>query len=57
MKLTDKPAVAIGGINAENALQLKGGTEVAGIAVSSAICASADPYQAAKKLREIVDTF
>ena len=56
VKLTDKPAVAIGGINASNAEQLKD-TGVAGIAVSSAICAAEDPYKAAKELREIVDKF
>jgi len=32
-------------------------TGVAGIAVSSAICAAEDPYKAAKELREIVDKF
>lgn len=48
---TDKPVVAIGGISADNIERLKG-TGVSGVAVSSAICAAADPHKAAKILRE-----
>jgi thiamine-phosphate pyrophosphorylase len=51
LEKTDKPAVAIGGINAENVLQLKN-CGLAGVAVSSAVCASADPYMSARMLRE-----
>jgi len=51
-----KPAVAIGGIGASNIAQLKG-TGVTGVAVSSAICASADPEKAASLLREQVERF
>lgn len=56
MSLTDKPAVAIGGINAGNVMQLKG-SGVCGVAVSSAICAADDPYMATKQLRDLVDEF
>lgn len=52
---TDIPAVAIGGINAENAGNLKG-IGLAGIAVSSALCAAENPYEAARALRAVVDT-
>jgi len=51
-----KPAVAIGGICAENIAQLSG-TGVTGVAVSSAICAAENPYEAARALREQVDNF
>jgi thiamine-phosphate pyrophosphorylase len=51
LQKTDKPAVAIGGINAQN-IELLRGTGINGVAVSSAICAAADPYEAAKILRE-----
>lgn len=47
----NKPAVAIGGIGISNIAQLNG-TGISGVAVSSAICASADPYGAASALRE-----
>ena len=50
----DIPVVAIGGINADNAVMLKG-TGIAGIAVVGAIFASADIKAAAKKLAEICD--
>ena len=50
----DIPVVAIGGINADNAVTLKG-TGIAGIAVVGAIFASADIKAAAKKLAEICD--
>lgn len=51
---TDIPAVAIGGISADNAHQLCG-KGLAGIAVSSAVCAAADPYAAASALRSIAE--
>jgi len=51
---TDKPAVAIGGITKDNISQLCG-IGLAGVAVSSAICASDDPYKAAKELRELAE--
>mgnify|MGYP002533654069 CR=1 FL=1 len=50
----DIPVVAIGGINADNAVTLKG-TGIAGIAVVGAIFASADIKDAAKELAEICD--
>lgn len=50
MDAADKPAVAIGGINSENILRLKG-SGISGVAVSSAICAASDPFAAAKELR------
>ena len=50
----DIPVVAIGGINADNAVTLKG-TGIAGIAVVGAIFASADIKAAAKELAEICD--
>ena len=50
----DIPVVAIGGINADNAVTLKG-TGIAGIAVVGAIFASADIKGAAKELAEICD--
>lgn len=54
LKMTDRPAVAIGGINAGNIMQLKG-TGVSGVAVSSAVCASDDPYRAAEMLRQMAE--
>ena len=48
------PVVAIGGITAENAVQLKG-TGIAGIAVVSAIFAQPDPEQAAAELKTIAE--
>lgn len=48
------PVVAIGGITAENAVQLKG-TGIAGIAVVSAIFAQPDPEQAATELKTIAE--
>jgi thiamine-phosphate pyrophosphorylase len=56
LKNTDKPAVAIGGIGLSNIDQLAG-TGVSGVAVSSAICAAEDPYNAALQLRKKVDEF
>ena len=50
----DIPVVAIGGINADNAVTLKG-TGIAGIAVVGAIFASADIKAAAKELAGICD--
>ena len=50
----DIPVVAIGGINADNAVTLEG-TGIAGIAVVGAIFASADIKGAAKELAEICD--
>jgi thiamine-phosphate diphosphorylase len=48
--LTDLPLVAIGGINEENAAEvIQAGAD--GLAVVSAICASADPEQAARTLK------
>jgi thiamine-phosphate pyrophosphorylase len=51
-----KPSVAIGGISTDNIDHLKG-AGVSGVAVSSAICASADPCEAAKILRAKVEKF
>lgn len=51
VKLTAKPAVAIGGINAENIHTLYG-AGLSGVAVSSCICAAEDPARAAAELRE-----
>ena len=48
--LVDLPSVAIGGINAGNAGQLRGGG-IEGLAVVSAICAADDPGAAARELR------
>ena len=50
----DIPVVAIGGINADNAVSLEG-TGIAGIAVVGAIFASADIKAAARELAEICD--
>lgn len=50
----DIPVVAIGGINADNTVTLKG-TGIAGIAVVGAIFASADIKAAAKELAGICD--
>ena len=50
----DIPVVAIGDINADNAVTLEG-TGIAGIAVVGAIFASADIMAAAKELAEICD--
>lgn len=46
------PVVAIGGINKDNIMQLKG-TGVDGVAVISAIFAKKDVYQATKELRAL----
>lgn len=46
------PVVAIGGINEENLLELKG-TGVSGVAVISAIFAKADVCEAARKIRKL----
>ncbi|RKS25039.1 thiamine-phosphate pyrophosphorylase [Flavobacterium endophyticum] len=52
-KLTDKPLIAIGGMNAANAeAALKAGADC--IAVVSAICAAADPQKAAYELKNIL---
>ncbi|MBK1668379.1 thiamine phosphate synthase [Rhodovibrio sodomensis] len=50
-QLVDLPSVAIGGLNASNAGQLRG-SGIEGLAVVSAICAAADPAQAARELRQ-----
>ena len=50
------PVVAIGGINETNILQLAG-SGVHGAAVVSAIMRSSDPGAAARRLRELSDTF
>ncbi len=48
------PAVAIGGVTASNAAEaIRGGA--AGVAVISAIFGAADPEQAARELRQIID--
>jgi thiamine-phosphate pyrophosphorylase len=49
-----KPAVAIGGINAETLPQLFD-CGIAGIAVSSALCASEEPYNTAKELTGLLE--
>lgn len=49
----DIPVVAIGGINSENVLKLKG-TGIDGIAVVSAIYGAEQPCKAAKELLELV---
>lgn len=54
VKKANMPAVAIGGIGAEN-IELLSGIGLAGIAVSSAICGSKRPFEASKKLRLLVD--
>eukprot|EP00727_Mastigamoeba_balamuthi_P002947 m51a1_g1265 thiamine biosynthesis bifunctional protein (783) ;mRNA; r:66649-69068 len=52
--LTRHPAVAIGGINADNAASvMRAGAN--GVAVVSAICSAPDPQQAARHLRGVVD--
>ncbi|MGC8925618.1 MAG: thiamine phosphate synthase [Calditerrivibrio sp.] len=48
---TDIPAVAIGGINLQNCHQLVD-IGVKGVAVSSEICRSLNPYETSKKFRE-----
>jgi thiamine-phosphate pyrophosphorylase len=48
------PVVAIGGINENNALQLKGGG-IKGIAVVSAVFGKEDPEKAAAKMRQIAE--
>lgn len=48
------PVVAIGGIQKDNMLQLKG-TKVDGVAVVSAIFAAPDVQKAAKELRRVAD--
>jgi thiamine-phosphate pyrophosphorylase len=51
---TRLPLVAIGGLNTANAADvIRAGAD--SIAVVSAICAADDPYQAARKLRAIID--
>lgn len=50
------PVVAIGGINSENAVLLKG-TGIGGIAVASGILAQRDVYSAAFSLRQIINSF
>ena len=50
----DIPVVAIGGIGAENLLQLRG-SGVDGVAVVSAIFAQPDPGAAAKRLRALAE--
>ncbi|MDZ8119493.1 thiamine phosphate synthase [Pontiella agarivorans] len=51
---TDKPLVAIGSINAENAGDvIRAGADC--LAVVSAICQAADPQQAARRIRNQID--
>lgn len=50
------PIVAIGGINADNILLLRG-SGAHGAAVISAVYAQANPYKAAKKLRILAEQF
>lgn len=50
------PVVAIGGISYENAERLKN-TKIAGIAVSSAIMGKQNAIEAARKLKEIVQSW
>ncbi|NPV83615.1 MAG: thiamine phosphate synthase [Candidatus Aminicenantes bacterium] len=53
-KLTALPLVAIGGLNEQNAAEvIRAGAD--GLAVVSAICAAADPEQAARRLRALID--
>ncbi len=52
--LTNLPLVAIGGINEENAAEVVG-AGADGLAVVSAICASPDPEQAARALKEKIE--
>lgn len=52
-ELTDKKIVAIGGISHENVEEVVK-TGVDGIAVVSAICASDNPYESAKRLYEAI---
>ncbi len=54
MKVTGHPAVAIGGINRDNAADVIA-AGVDGIAVVSAICGSHDPGSAARELRKIIN--
>jgi thiamine-phosphate pyrophosphorylase len=49
---TSKPAVAIGGVKADNAAEVVR-TGVAGLCVVSEICAADDPEAAAARLREV----
>ncbi|MGB9835582.1 MAG: thiamine phosphate synthase [Candidatus Saccharicenans sp.] len=54
-RLTDLPLVAIGGINQENAAEvIQAGAD--GLAVVSAICASPEPEEAARRLKHIIET-
>ena len=48
--LSPVPVVAIGGLDAERARRIRATGRAAGIAVVSAICASADPEHAAREL-------
>jgi thiamine-phosphate pyrophosphorylase len=51
---TRRPLVAIGGLNAANAADvIRTGADA--VAVVSAICAAADPYQASLEISEIID--
>ena len=52
--MTNRPAVVIGGINESNILQFKG-IGLAGVAVSSCICASEDPAGSAARMRELAE--
>jgi thiamine-phosphate pyrophosphorylase len=52
--LTEKPLVAIGGINLSNAAEVvEAGTDC--LAVVSAICSAANPARAAEELRNVID--
>lgn len=51
---TSLPSVAIGGIGISNILELKN-SGISGVAVSSSICASENPYEVTAKLRELAE--
>ena len=53
-KALNIPAVAIGGINSENAKDVLS-SNVSGLAVSSYLCASEKPYEDAVKLMDIIN--
>lgn len=51
---TNRPLVAIGGLNASNAADaVRAGAD--GIAVVSAVCAADDPFEAARELSALID--
>ncbi|MCB4203839.1 thiamine phosphate synthase [Deferribacterales bacterium Es71-Z0220] len=54
VEMTDMPAVAIGGINLNN-VEVFSKTKVAGVAVSSAICASGEPKRVVREFLDILN--